>query len=67
MRVVAGDFVLNPQLFFLKAVEQVFVGVGAVLLLIDQRVKRCCLDSRASTCALSIGLIPFAMRLTTAQ
>ena len=37
---VAGQFVLQSQLLFLKAVEKVFVGVGSMLFLFDQSVKR---------------------------
>jgi len=37
---VAGQFVLQSQLLFLEAVEKVFVGVGSVLFLFDQSVKR---------------------------
>jgi hypothetical protein len=39
MRDVAGEFVFQSQFFFLQAVEKVFVGVGAVLFLLDQRMK----------------------------
>ena len=56
---VAGQFVFDPQLFFLEAVEKVFVGVGPMLFLVDQRVERGVLDSRASAVALSIGGCPF--------
>jgi hypothetical protein len=34
-----GHFVLQSELFFLQAVEKVFVGVGSVLFLVDQGVK----------------------------
>jgi hypothetical protein len=37
---VAGHLILEFQLFFLEAVEKVFVGVGAVLFLFDESVKR---------------------------
>ena len=40
MREVAGEFVFNPQLFFLQAVEKVFVRMRSMLFLVDQRVKR---------------------------
>lgn len=43
MRDVASHFVLEPELFFLEAVEKVFVGVGSVLFLFDQGMKRCML------------------------
>jgi hypothetical protein len=37
---VPGELVLESQFFFFQTVEKVFIGVGAVLLLFDQRVKR---------------------------
>jgi len=37
---VACQLVLEPELLFLEAVEKVFVGVGSVLFLFDERVKR---------------------------
>jgi len=40
MFVVAGDFVLQSEFFLLETVEKVFVGMGAVLFLIDHLVKR---------------------------
>lgn len=40
---MAGELVLEPQLFFLQLVEKVFVGVGAVFFLVDPGVKRCVL------------------------
>ena len=40
MSEVAGQFVLQSQLLFLKAVEKVFVGVGSMLFLFDESVKR---------------------------
>ena len=40
MSEVAGQFVLDFELFFLEAVEKVFVGVGPMLFLVDQRVER---------------------------
>jgi hypothetical protein len=36
---VAGQFVFKSQLFFLEAVEKVFVGVGSVLFFLDESVK----------------------------
>ncbi len=39
MRDVRGELVLQSQFLFLQAVEKVFVGVGAVLFFLDQRVK----------------------------
>jgi hypothetical protein len=39
MREVAGQLVLQSQLFLLETVEKVFVGMGPVLFLVDQRVK----------------------------
>ena len=40
MREVAGHFVFQSELLFLEAVEKVFVGVGSVLFLFDQGMKR---------------------------
>jgi hypothetical protein len=40
MREVACQFVLDPELFFFEAVEKVFVWVGSMLFLVDQRVER---------------------------
>jgi hypothetical protein len=37
---VVRQRVLKSQLFFLEAVEKVFVGVSAVLFFFDQRVQR---------------------------
>ena len=37
---VAGQFVFDSELFFLEAVEKVFVWVGPMLLFVDERVKR---------------------------
>ena len=39
MREVAGQFVLEPQLFLLEAVEKVFVGMGSVLFFLDEGMK----------------------------
>ncbi len=58
---VAGQFVLKSELFFLEAVEKVFVGVGSMLFFLDQGVKSAaCFDSSSSTIALSIGAVPFS-------
>jgi hypothetical protein len=40
---VAREFVLQPQLFFLEAVEKVLVGGVAILFLGDEGVNRCML------------------------
>jgi hypothetical protein len=40
---MAGKFVLEPQLFLLEAVENGFVGVGAVLFNVDFNMERCML------------------------
>jgi hypothetical protein len=37
---MAGEFVLEPQFFFLQSVEKVFVGVGPMLFFFDKSVKR---------------------------
>jgi hypothetical protein len=39
MFVVAGHCVLEAELLFLESVQKVFVRVGAVLFLVDHRVK----------------------------
>ena len=36
---VAGQFVLQSELFFLETVEKVFVRVGSVLFFLDEGVK----------------------------
>ena len=43
MREVARHDILKSKLLFLEAVEKVFVGVGSVLFLFDQGMKRCML------------------------
>jgi len=40
MRDVVRQFVLQSQLLFLEAVEEVFVGMSAMLFFFDQRVQR---------------------------
>ena len=40
MHVMAGEHILQSQLFFLQSVEEVFVRVRAVLFLFDEGVKR---------------------------
>lgn len=40
MHVVAGECVLQSELFFLQSVEKVFVRVRAVLFLFDEGVER---------------------------
>ena len=40
MSEVTGQFVLESELFFLQAVEKVFVWVGSMLFLVNQRVER---------------------------
>ncbi len=42
-RLMAGEFVLEPQLFLLEAVENGFVGVGAVRFNVDLGMERCML------------------------
>lgn len=37
---VAGQLVLYSKLFFLQAVEKVFVGMRSMRFLVDQRVER---------------------------
>jgi len=40
MLVMAGELVLKLEPFLLQAMEQIFVGVAAMLLFVDQRVER---------------------------
>ena len=39
MREVAGHHVFKSELFFLEAVEKVFVGVGSMLFFLDEGMK----------------------------
>ena len=40
MRVVAGQLILEPELFLLELMEKIFVRVRSMLFLVDERVKR---------------------------